>query len=157
MSSMLKISAVDQYTQEWKSAYGNTMVTYRVKLEDQGDQVYQLTQKLETTKPKAGDSFLASIDISAKGGPKIVKDYGGMQAGSTNPSYRGSAPKADPKTMYASYAKDVVVALIAAKLLPNDDKFEDAFNTAINLIGVGGEALMQGNTEGKADETAGGF
>lgn len=137
------IQAVSPETRAYESKYG-AMVSYKVMFEG-NPQAVEISQKQTTPAPKVGDTLDGTIDMSGQYGPKFKKEYnqgvGGFPSGSPSPmGARPSSTKFTPQdqfTMYLSYSKDIVVALInsGAKL---------DHETAIQMALGGGHALYDG-------------
>lgn len=144
------VIAVSDNVKEYPGKYGN-MKNYKIKFEETPDVIVQLSQKAETPAPKTGDVIEGTIDMSAQYGPKFKKAFTPKAGGNTSGN---NYNKPDPRTMYVSYAKDIVMALIAKGIYPHaaEQTFNSEFNAALQAIILGGDTLMNSNNTEENDE-----
>lgn len=127
------ISDISTDISTYSSQHGD-FKSYKVRFNQTGDDVIQISQKASTPAPKVGDTLEGSIEETSFG-KKFKKDFtpkSGAPAASTGK---------DPHTMYVSYAKDIVCVLIKGLVMPSDPKFEDEFNRAIQYVLAGAHEL----------------
>lgn len=140
--SSYTIDEVSTKVEEYEGQFGPGK-SYRVKFKESGDTIVQLSQLASTPAPKGGDVLEGTIDMSGNFGPKFKKSFA-PRSGSGGGGYRGGGGggKADPKTMYTAYAKDIVVALINQAILPDADNFDSIYEKALVSARRGGLVLM---------------
>lgn len=122
-----KILAVSQKVRDYDSKFG-PMKSYKLKLSDT-EMAVDLSQKASSTPPAVGDVLNGTIDMSGQYGPKFKKDFAGGRGKHAD----------DPFTMFLSYAKDLVVALVETKGF-DQKSYEELLTATLK----GGKALYAG-------------
>lgn len=137
-----KIQAVSQETRTYDTKFG-PMVSYKLKL-DGVDAPVELGQKATTPAPIAGVTLNGHIE-ETQYGPKFKKEqaqFGGgfTPSATSSPSTNSSNSRgnnSDPFTMYLSYAKDILVALVGS----TDGFTEQAYARLLDSAIAGGKTL----------------
>lgn len=156
-----KILMVNPTTREYSTKFGD-MVSYQVKFEGM-EMPVEISKKITSPAPQAGDEVTGTIDMSAKFGPKFKADFGGASGGfgasqptgqqsldgrqiqSTSGTSRFSG---DQFTMYLSYAKDLIVSL-----QETGGYDEDKFNELLTATVKGGKALYNHRPGAESTDT----
>ena len=135
------IEAVASEVREYESKYG-TMKSYKLKLTGELDPV-ELSQKATTPAPTVGTVLNGNIE-DGQYGKKFKKDF---QANGTTPrSFGGGAPK-DSYTMYLSYAKDILIAMLESKA-----GFDEAqYGVLLSAVSNGGDTLYEARPDAKVE------
>lgn len=145
MSETYKVSAVNPETKQWQSQYG-AMVTYTVMFEGRETPI-EMNKKPDSPAPRAGDEVFGDINRTEygdkfKSAPKPFAG-GGFGGGASKPY---ASKSQDQFTMYLSYAKDLVVAMIAQGAKIDMD-------TAVQLTLGAGHELYDGRPDGNSGTT----
>lgn len=146
MAQEYKIQAVSGETRTYDTKFGQ-MISYKLKLEGVETPV-ELGQKTTTPAPQAGATLSGHIE-ETQYGPKFKKEQAQFGTGFTpsatsSPSTNSSNSRgnnSDPFTMYLSYAKDILVGLMASGHSPDEKGFDDLYADALELVATGGKTL----------------
>lgn len=161
------ITSVNPQTRQYDTKFG-PMVSYQLMLTNPDGtpvpQAVEVSQKTTTPAPAVGGTLEGMIDMSGQYGPKFKKDFqgGGGNFGGSPSSVRSDSGTAtnqtgsskgfnsDPFTMYLSYAKDIVVALVGSKEGYDPDKFIQLLDD----VAAGGKTLYDGRPGNEKAEKA---
>lgn len=145
----VKTTAAEQV---WAAPDGK-MKIYALTLEWQGKPVKAKTYSDAIATPGWSGTVETYEKEGRNGSETFVKQPqrdGGFQRGGGG-FKGGGGPKADPFTMYLSYAKDLVVALITQGIMPSEGAdgkvFVDLFQNALTNVNHGGQMLYAGRPD----------
>jgi len=121
-------------TGEYDGKFGK-MFKYAIQVDGEAN-ACELSQKPETPAPKVGDKIFGSIETTNYGNKFKKSAQGGFS--------KGSFQKSDPNTMLISYAKDIVVAFVAAGKIKEEKEasnqitnFSTLFRGIYNILSNG--------------------